>query len=480
MPPPPLAPSTEPRRPPRDPLDRRLPPELRGRDGVPVLLRRLRIRASVAGTSGTFAVVRAAHAALRARRMRTLAKVATGDASRGPSDFAAYLGLPSQAKVLVGHLRRRTFNEALVADVKRGWPQEALVVASGGSGRALRDFNRFTQATHVLVPGVARDPLDGTQHPASARARALAVGRSVPAGAALVCGERDPGLRRLLREEAGWAGARFIDAAPRDKAEMPGLEVPTVLDGFLRDAVGVGLSAAERVQAMARLQRRLRWQPSAVPGLRWFDATGLPNAVSLRAALDHLSHAEPGRVRATAVVYVHRGHRRETAWLAPVLLQALQDGVLSHACLAGAGALALAEELRHLPSTLFLDRRATVDAVVRTLARESHGGGVVTLGDAAGPWPRGLASRLGGDAPSASWVPPPEATLDDVALDVIPHAPRLPAPAMGRRPVVNILGDLDTDAGPAQAPRPAPAPVAPPTAPVPAPPTVAWVNPLLA
>lgn len=461
MPPPRLAPSPPPEKPPRDPLDRRLPAELRGKEGLPNLLKGLKVRATVAGTCSTFAVARAAHAALRARRMRTLAKVATSTPPRAPSLAATYLALPDlQSTMLVGQMRRRAFDDALVADLKRAWPLEALVASSGLAGRALRDFNRFVHATHVLVPGVARDPVDGSLRPDDARARAVAVARSVPQGAVLVSGERDRELRRVLRAEAERGGATFVDAAPRDKAEMPGLEVPTVLDGFLRSALGVGLSAAERVQAMARLQRRLRWQPSAVPGLRWFDGAGLPNAASLRAALDHLGRSEAGQ-RATAVVYVHGEHRRETAWLAPVLLQALHDGALAHVCLAGAGATILAEELRHVPSTLFLDRRGTVDAVVRALAREGPGAAVVTLGDTAGPWPRMLANRLRlEDVPAGLWVPSPATPVDlaDGLEPAIPQARVLRAPSMGRRPVVNILGDVEGPPAPAAVPKPASVP----------------------
>ena len=448
---PPVPPSlVEPGRPPRDPLDRRLPPELRGREGFPLLMRRLRLRVSVAGTSSTFALTRATHAALRARRLRAVAKVAAPPPA-------------SRSTVLQRELRRRTFDEGLVADVKRAYPTEAVVAASGDSGRPLRNFNRMVQATHVLVPGVARDPFDGSLRPDLALGRAVAVARSVPPGGVLVTGERDASLRKVMRQQAEQVGATFVNAAPRDAHAMPGLEVPTVLDAFLRSALGVGLSAAERVQAMARLQRRLSWQPSALPGLRCFDGSGLPNPPSLRAALDHLGHVGPAR--AHAVVYVHGDRRHESAWLGPVLRQALEDGALAHACLIGAGATALAEELRHLPSTLFLDRRATVDSVVRTLGREGPGAAVVTLGDTVGPWPKAFAARLWrADAPPGQWVPPSAAGVawkEDPGP--IPQAPMLRAPSMGVRPVVNILGDLDRelaqpDVRPKPLPRPSPAP----------------------
>ena len=439
----PPAPVPEPpaEKPPRDPLDRKLPPEMRGREGFAAFVAGIRLRVSIAGSGGTFALTRAAHAALRGRRVRAVAKVATAPAaSRGRS-------------LLRREIRRRTFDEALVADLKRAYPVEALVAASGDTGRRLRDFNAMVQATHVLVPGVARDPVDGSLRPD--RARAAAVAASVPPGAVLVSGERDRLMRKVLREGAERVGARFVDAAPRDEAGMPGLEVHTVLDGFLRSAGGAGLSAAERVQAMARLQRRLRWRPSAIAGLRWFDGNGLPNAPSLRAALDHLGHVE--LARAHAVVYVHADQQRDSAWLGPVLRQALEDGALAHVSLIGAGATVLAEELRHLPSTLFLDRRATVDSVVRTLAREPDGA-VVTLGAAASPWSRMLQARLRrDDLQAGAWLPPAEAMRAGFVEEApIAQAALLRAPSMGRRPVVNILGDLDRELGhparPAQVP----------------------------
>jgi hypothetical protein len=430
----PPAPTPEPpaEKPPRDPLDRKLPPEMRGREGFAAFVAGIKVRASVAGTCGTFALTRAAHAALRGRRLRAVAKVATVPAAA------------SRRGLLQREIRRRTFDEALVADLKRAYPVEGLVAASGDTGRKLRDFNHMVQATHVLVPGVARDPVDGSLRPDKARAAAFAA--SVPPGAVLVSGERDRLMRKVLRDGAERGGARFIDAAPRDEAGMPGLEVHTVLDAFLRSAGGVGLSAAERVQAMARLQRRLRWRPSALPGLRWLDANALPNAPSLRAALDHLGQVEPAR--AHAVVYVHSDQQRDAAWLGPVLRQALEDGALAHVSLIGAGATVLAEELRHLPSTLFLDRRATVDSVVRTLAREPNGA-VVTLGAAASPWSRMLQARLRrDDLEAGAWAPPAESVGPDAKEETpIAQAAVLRAPSMGRRPVVNILGDLDRELG---------------------------------
>lgn len=470
MPPPRLAPAPDAGKVPRNPLDRRLPPELRGAQGFPALVKGIRLRVSIAGTCSTFALARATHAALRGRRLRALAKVATPARARAPSLPAAYLALPMKpATFLLGEVRRKAFDEALVADLKRAWPLEALVVASGARGRSLREFNRMVQATHVLVPGVARDPVDGSLRPDEARSRAVSIARSVPEGAALVSGERDLTLRKVLRQQAERAGATFVDAAPhRTEATTPGLEVPTIIDALLRSTIGRGLSPAERVQAMARLQRRLRWQPAALRGLRWFDGTALPNAPSLRAVLDHLGQSGPARVH--AVVYVHRDHAREAAWLGPVLRQALEDGALAHCCLVGAGATTLAEELRHVSSSLLLDRRSTVDSVTRNLAREGPGTAIVTLGDTAGTWPKTFASRLQlPDLAPGAWVPLPDLAppAADAGLAIAP-APVMRVPSLGRRPVVNILGDLDKEMVPDPAPARSRLPRLPaPTAPTP-------------
>jgi hypothetical protein len=418
----------------------RLPAELRARDAVPALVRGVRIRAAVAGTSGTSALTRLALQALRARGVRAVAKAsAVPDPTEGT------------AALVRRELARRAFEDAFAADLRRGWPVEALVVAGGDPvPQSARDFQaRFLQATHVLVPSLARDPVDGSHRPDPERAVACVAG--VPAGAFLVSGERDPGLRRVLREAALQADVRFVDASPRDKPGLPGVEAATVLDRFLRLALWPGLTAGERVQAMARLQRGLRWSPSALPELRWFDAAGLRQPPALRAAIDHLARQERRRVLAVA----HVASDAEAAWLAPVLRQALQDEVLAHAYLAGPAAARAMPILHDLPATAF-HAKTQVHEVVRTLQREGHGAAVVRLGDRGSVWARALESRLrpAGTLPGA-WTPLPDDVPEEPAarsIFSIPQAhPAIGAPRMGHRPKVNILGDPDV-------PRPAPKP----------------------
>jgi hypothetical protein len=418
----------------------RLPAALRGRDAVPALLKGVRIRAAVAGTSGTSALTRLAVQALRARGVRAVAKAsAVPDPAEGT------------AALVRRELARRAFEDALAADLRRGWPVEALVVAGGDPvPQSARDFQaRFLQATHVLVPSLARDPADGSHRPDPERAVACVA--AVPAGAFLVSGERDPGLRRVLREASLQAGVRFVDASPRDRPGLPGVEAATVLDRFLRLALWPGLDAGERVQAMARLQRGLRWSPSALPGLRWFDAAGLRQPPALRAAIDHL--ARQGRRRVLAVAHV--AGEAEAAWLAPVLRQALQDEALAHAYLAGPGAAQAMPSLHDLPATAFHPKTQVHD-VVRTLGREGHGAAVVRLGDRGSAWARALESRLrAAGSPAGGWTPlfdeePPEAASRSILSIPLAH-PAVGAPRMGHRPKVHILGDPDV-------PRPAPKP----------------------
>jgi hypothetical protein len=419
----------------------RLPADLRGRDAMPALVRGVRIRAAVAGTSGAFALTRLALQALRARRVRAVAKAcAPGEPGEGT------------AALVRRELGRRAFEDALAADLRKAWPVEALVVGSGDPvPQAARDLHaRFLQATHVLVPSLARDPVDGSHRPDPERA--VACVRSAPEGAFLVSGERDAGLRCVLREECAAAGVRFVDAAPRDRPGLPGVEAATVLDRFLRLALWPGLSAGERVQVMARLQRGVRWGPSALPEVRWFDAAGLRRPPAVRAALDHLARQERRRVLAVAHVPAGAGE----AWLAPVLRQALQDGVLAHAYVGGPGAAQLAPSLHDLPATLF-HAKAQVPEVVRTLGREGHGGALVRLGDRGSAWSRVLESTLRpADAPAGEWSPLPEPIAAQVETRpfafAFPQAnPAVRAPRMGHRPKVNILGDPDV-------PRPVPKP----------------------
>lgn len=433
--------------------DRRLPPDLRGRDGFPRLIAGIPLRVCVTGTGGAFALTRLAHAALRARRIRVYAK-----ASCEPHG-----GASGQSP---GRRRRahRATQEALRADLKRAWPLQALVLEGGLAGPAgLSAFNRdVLQATHVLVPSVSRDPLDGSRRLDPARAVALAA--SVPTGATLVSGERDPGLQQAMLDEAERRGVRFVDAAPRDRAAMPGLELATVLDALLVRTVGAGLSAGERVRHMARLQRQLRWTPSSLQALRWFDGSRLPNAPALRSVLDHLARSDPARMH--AIVHVQPQRRRQAAWLAPVLRQALQDEVLAHVHLVGAGTAPLAQALRHLPTSIFAEGKASIDSVTRTVERECHGGAVVTLGDTAGPWAAGLTAKLRHpDHPPGLWCPSPTPRWPGAAMPL--EIPVLHAPRMGRRPVVHILGDPDP--APIAQARPKPSRAIPPataTAPV--------------
>lgn len=405
-------------------IRRRLPERYRGRDGAALLVGDLPLRATVTGVDGTFELTRMVHEALAARRRRVFAQA----------------GLPDEPP---RGRRVRREQARLLRQVQRAWPLDALVLECPAVGEAGLEFNRdLARAQTVLLTGIARDPQHGAVDPDPTRAAAVAA--SLPQRSTLVSGESDPRMRQALRSAVRDAGAFLIDAAPRVDHAPPGLELVTVLDRFLRIRVGGGLTSAEKVRLLARMERRLQWSPSALPGVRWHDGTSLA-PTHLRAVLDHLMRRWPARLH--LVAYFGDGKHADAERFVPVLARAFSDGVVAHAYVAGPGSRPV---VRALSSThavsVFGPRPSSLPALVRVLRSECHSGAVVAAGDAGAPWMRAALDRLRlPGLPRGAWAPigAHASDLPAAIAPARPPRPAAPAPGIGRRSRAHVLGDPD-------------------------------------
>lgn len=406
-------------------LDARLPQRFRGREGAEALVGEVPLRVAVTGVDHTFELVRMAHEALarRGRRVFSRAGLRHDEAAHGP--------------------RRAAADTRLLWQVKQAWPVDTLVLESPADGAdGLAFHTNVLQAQMVLLTSLAQDPSHGRHAPDADRARAVAA--ALPEKATLVSGERDPSLRAALREGVAKAGGFLVDAAPRAAKSPPGLEAITVLDRFLRIRVGEGLSTAEKVRLLARLERRLQWSPSALAGVRWHDGTAL-RPVALRSTLDHLHARWPARTH--LVAYFGDGKADEAARFQPVLDRALADGALAHAYVAGRGSKGLARSLgNHHAVTFVGPKPAALPGLLRILRSECHAGSILTAGDGGAAWMRDLSSalRLPG-LRRGTWAPF-GAHASDLPTPVAPWRPPSAAPGYGRRSSASVFGDLEVEA----------------------------------
>lgn len=439
------------------PAQRSLPDRYRGRDGLTTMVADIPLRCAITGVDGTFELTRMVHEALAARRRRVFAQAGLDGDDQRP--------VPRRART--GRLDRH--EARLLRQVAKGWPVDALVLESPAVGPAGLRFNQdVAQAQAVLLTGLARDPGHGAPDPDPTRA--VAVAASLPPRATLVSGEADPRLKEALRDAVRERDAFFLDAAPRVADAPPGLELITVLDRFLRIRTGDGLGPAEKVRLLSRMQRRLQWSPSALPGVRWHDATALA-PTALRATMDHLLRRWPARLH--LVAYFGDGKARDAERLVPVLDRAFSDGLLAHAYVAGPGSRPLVRGLSSVhPVSVFGPKLSSLPTVLRILRTDCHSGALLAAGDAGAPWMRALLDKLRRPGlPRGAWAPF-GATASDLptVIAVQPARPARPAPGFVRRSKANILGDPDPALAPAtprdrlsqrgwQAPPPAPVPV---------------------
>lgn len=410
---------------------RRLPKRYRGREGAARMVGEVPLRCTVLGVDGAFELTRMAHDALVARRRAVFAQA-------GLASAAAH-GPPIGLGLRLRRRRNGSGTGRLMRQLRGEWPVDAIVLEAPAVGAEGLRFNEdVAQAQTVLLTGIARDPDHGAIAPDPGRARAVA--QALPPRTTLVSGESDPALKAALRDAVADAGAFYLDAAPRGPNAPPGLELITVLDRFLRIRVGEGLTPAEKVRLLSRMERRLQWSPSALAGVRWHDGTSVAPAF-LRSALDHLLHRWPARVH--LVAYFGADKAQDAQRLVPVLDRAFADGAVARAYVAGAGSRPLVRALGSShPVSVFGATTASLPGLVRILRSESHAGAIVTAGEGGAPWMRAAVDRLRlPGLPRGAWAPF-GAPASDLPAPIAVKPP-VAAPGIGRRARANILGDPD-------------------------------------
>jgi hypothetical protein len=424
--------AARPTRPVPDPPGR----ERDGADAYARLVQGIGVRVSVVGTRGKGTLARMAAAALRRRGLAVHCNAAEPGA-------AAEAGASADAGA-GGWLPRRPRWQAEAEAVRAAGPVQALVLSNpGATAAARRSFHaRVLRPHYVLLTNVRRD-VHGLR-PAARDALARDWVRSVTPGATLVSGEGSPALRAVLRRECDRRQVQFVEAAPL-RSDVPGLEAVAVLDAFLRHRFQAGLDAAEHDALRRDLESRFRWAPSALPGVRWFDGSGIDDPDSARLVLNHLQAAR--RQPATLVAHLRRDSPGLARALVPLLQELLPAADTRQAFLSGFWAQAVADRLPDWRSQVHVVPATAVGAarLVRRLSFESQGGAVLLLWDDRSQWPRDLAAALDKGAgpqvqraarePAAAPAPkriarPLVASATEVSVaDLSPLAPPLPLAA---------------------------------------------------
>lgn len=375
-----------------EPVEADLPARLRGRSGFRSLLESLDLRVGVTGIRGKSSLTRMLDRALRARGWTTYAKV-TGTEPVSYADGTPH-PIERDGPVML---------DETMWEMKRWWPYEAAVVENQAIGPyTMRSFNElFLRPTHILVTNVRRDHQGDIARSREGIARAF--GRSVYPEATVLLGEPDPDLRAILREEAEARGAHVVEASPPSEAYIPALESVTLLDALLEEVTGSGLDAETWTDHVADLQRTFRWKPSSRDGLRWFHGAEINDVDSTLIVLDHLFSQDPRPI--TFVAYFRQDRRDRTASFVPFLRREIRRGRTNRVYLAGDGAETVARRL-NAPDIVDVvpDDPSLVPALVDWIARE-RAGRVMTLANAAPPFPKALAAELRTEDPDPSTSP---------------------------------------------------------------------------
>jgi hypothetical protein len=392
-------------------IEQDLPPGLRGRGaGYRRMLEDISLRVAVDGIRGKSSLTKAVDDELRRRGLTTYAK------ETGTDPISYDDGTPHP-------IDRRgedvTLDET-VWEMKSYFPYQAAVVENQAiGGYTMRFFNRRILDPHyLLVTNVRRDHQGDIHRDLEGIARAF--GRAANPGSTLICGERRPELRGIVREEATDRGARFVAADVPEDDYVPGLETLAILDALLDDAFDDGLSADRRQRERYHLEQRFSWRDASRPGLRWFPAAEVNDVDSTQAILDHL--LDQRDVPVTFVAYFRPDRRDRTASFVPFLRRHLEDGTAEGAYLAGAGAEVVQRRLSDLG-----DRATVVEAdpdraetIVDQIHDSSQAGHVMTVGNAVPPFPRAIQAELSTDEP------PEDVTFEPVTFEPVRRRTRSP------------------------------------------------------
>lgn len=409
-----------------DPGDSSLPAALRGPDGYVRLVQGIGLRVSVIGTRGKSTLAEMATAALKRRGLAV-----HSNAPAPPSDPAPY-GLASKLLGLAGLESAQGDDFAATVDaIRKDWPVAALVLRNPASQPAAqRSFHsRVVLPHYVLLTNVRRDPHGPLAVAPVAAARALA--RTVTPGATLISGEADPALKATLRRECERLGVPFIDAAPA-RLDVPGTEALSVLDALLVHRFGAGLQAPEEDLLRRDLEARFRWAPSAIPGVRFFDAGPIHDVDSTQIVLNHLQAVR--RHPVTFVAYFRRDRPGRTRSYIPFLADLLNAPDTRQVFLSGPGARNVAAALRRWESQVHVvpDDPASVPRLVRRLQFECQGGAIVLLANGGPEWPRALSSALQKGTPMAPMLRPARPEPDQalaprrIVRPLVAPAPSIP------------------------------------------------------
>lgn len=365
-------------------IEAELPPRFRGRGpGYRRMLQAVDLRVGIDGIRGKSSLTRMVDDALRHRGLTTYAK------ETGTDPISHHDGTPHP----IDRRGEEVTLDETVWEMKRFFPYEAAVVENQAiGGYTMRFFNkRILDPDYLLITNVRRDHQGDIHRTREGIARTF--GRSANAGCTVLCGERDPELRRILREHTEARGARFVPAPPPGDY-VPGLENLALLDELLGQAFGERLGEARFERARRELEARFRWREAGRPGLFWFPAADANDVDSTEAILQHLRDGR--HVSVTFVAYFRPKRRDRTASFVPFFRRHLASGSADRVYLAGAGAKVVKRRLG-----AFGDRVAVLEddpdrapEAVDRVAAESRARHVMTVGNAVPPFPRALRREL--------------------------------------------------------------------------------------
>lgn len=381
----------------REAIDAGLPPRFRGRAGHQALLDSMTLRVSVSGTRGKSALTKSTAQALHDRGLSVYAKVTGTD----PLSFKDGKWNP---------IKRDPKNKAILEEnmweVKRYWPMDACVLENQGiTPYTMNVFNElFVRPNYLFIANVRRDHAGDLARSLPRMAKAFA--HSAPRKTTLVNGERDPKLIKIMEKVCKDRGVRFLDASP-ERMEIPGLENIAILDTFLQDWIGEGLTSSEKSTLRSRLQKRFTWGPSSLEGVKWFHGAEINDVDSTREVFNYLQKKHP--LPTTMVAYFRHDRTDRTATFIPYLRDLLKEGKIERVVLGGHRASMAARILRsHGAVWEIKERPGSVNRLMELLARECHRGAVMSVANGVPPWPKEFALAMdpkGSPAPETKGRP---------------------------------------------------------------------------